>query len=99
VAHDPDRLTHAEAAELLGVHPGSVARWVVEGKLRPIRPYAKAGLLRADVERLSLARWREGDPSWQRRDRDGWWGYVHYSTGIGRQHRHWRPAVELRRGQ
>ena len=64
VAHDPDRLTHAEAAKLLGVHPGSVARWVVEGKLRPVRPYAKAGLLRADVERLSLARWREGDPSW-----------------------------------
>ena len=59
-----DRMTHAEAAELLGVHPGSVARWVVAGTLRPISPYAKAGLLRADVERLSLARWREGDPSW-----------------------------------
>ena len=64
VPHPVDRMTHAEAAELLGVHPGSVARWVVEGKLRPVSPYAKAGLLRADVEQLSLERWHEGAPWW-----------------------------------
>lgn len=35
-----------------------------EGRLSPVAKHAKAGLLRADVERWSLERWRPGDPTW-----------------------------------
>ncbi len=41
-----------------------VAELVGEGKLTPVAKWAKAGLLRADVERRSLERWTPGDPSW-----------------------------------
>lgn len=58
------RLTQAQAAELLGVHPITVAQMVSRGRLTPVKRWAKAGLLRADVERLSLERWRPGDPTW-----------------------------------
>ncbi len=58
-----ERLTYAQAAELLGVHPRTVARMIRRGELAdPLTPMA--GLLRFDVERLSLARWRRGDRTW-----------------------------------
>jgi predicted site-specific integrase-resolvase len=58
-----DRLTYAQAAVLLGVHPRTVARMIRRGELAdPLTPMA--GLLRSDVERLSLARWRPGDRTW-----------------------------------
>ncbi|MDQ3223608.1 MAG: helix-turn-helix domain-containing protein [Gemmatimonadota bacterium] len=50
------RLTHAQAAELLGVHPITVAQMVTQGRLTPVKRWAKAGLLHADVERQSLER-------------------------------------------
>jgi len=59
-----DGLTHAEAAELLGVHPGTVARIIRRGELTTPSKWAKAGLSRADVERLSLARWRPSSTTW-----------------------------------
>ncbi len=40
--------------------------------------------------------WIIGALTAQRRDPDGWWGFVRYSTGVGEQFRHWRPAGELR---
>jgi hypothetical protein len=41
-----------------------VAELFGEGRLTPVANWAKSGLLRADVERRSLERWRPGDPSW-----------------------------------
>ena len=49
----PYRLTHAQAARILGVHELSVTRMVRQGRLPQFAPYAKAGLLRSDVEALS----------------------------------------------
>ena len=49
---------------MLGVHPGTVARIIRRGELTTPSKWAKAGLSRADVERLSLARWRPGNPEW-----------------------------------
>ncbi len=58
-----DRLTYAQAAVLLGVHPRTVARMIRRGELAdPLTPMA--GLLRSDVERLSLTRWRPGNRTW-----------------------------------
>jgi hypothetical protein len=37
---------------------------VSQGRLPPVGYYAKRNLLRSDVEKLSAARWRIGDPSW-----------------------------------
>ncbi len=42
------RLTHAQAAGLLGVSTARVAELVGEGRLTPAGKYAKAGLLRAE---------------------------------------------------
>jgi len=50
------RLTHAQAAGLLGVSTARVAELVGEGRLTPVAKYAKAGLLRADVERRGGSR-------------------------------------------
>ena len=58
------RLTPAQAADLLGVSTARVAELVAEGRLTPVQKWAKAGLLRADVERRTLERWRPGDPTW-----------------------------------
>jgi len=58
------RITQAQAADLLGVSTARVAELVGQGRLTPVAKYAKAGLLRADVERQSLERWKPGDPSW-----------------------------------
>ena len=58
------RLTQAQAADLLGVSVARVAELVGEGRLTPVAKWAKAGLLRADVERRTLARWRPGDTTW-----------------------------------
>jgi len=58
------RLTQAQAADLLGVSTARVAELVAEGRLTPVAKWAKAGLLRADVERRTLERWRPGDPTW-----------------------------------
>jgi excisionase family DNA binding protein len=60
----PYRLTHAQAAVLLGVHEITVSKWVSRGWLPSVGRYAKANLLRSDVEQLSAARWRPGDRSW-----------------------------------
>jgi excisionase family DNA binding protein len=60
----PYRLTHAQAAVLLGVHEITVSKWVSQGRLPSLGRYAKANLLRSDVERLSAARWRPGNRSW-----------------------------------
>jgi len=62
--HPAYRLTQAQAADLLGVSTARVAELVGQGRLTPVAKYAKAGLLRADVERRSLERWRPGDPTW-----------------------------------
>ncbi len=43
--------------------------------------------------------WLGGYVTAQRRDPDGWWGLVRYYAGPGMQHRHWRPAGELRKTQ
>ena len=59
-----DRLTHAEAAALLGVHEGTVARMVRRGELKTPAKWAKAALSQAEVERLSLARWSPGSATW-----------------------------------
>ena len=37
---------------------------VGEARLTPVAKGAKAGLLRADVERRILVRWKPGDPTW-----------------------------------
>ncbi len=58
------RLTQAQAADLLGVSVARIAELVGEGRLTPVAKYAKAGLLRADVERRTLERWKPGDPTW-----------------------------------
>jgi Helix-turn-helix domain len=55
----PYRLTHAQAAVLLGVHEITVSKWVSQGRLPSVGRYAKANLLRFDVERLSAP---GGDP-------------------------------------
>jgi excisionase family DNA binding protein len=60
----PYRLTHAQAAVLLGVKEQTVSQWVSQGRLPSVGYYAKRNLLRSDVEKLSAARWRIGDPSW-----------------------------------
>ncbi len=57
------RLTQAQAADLLGVSTARVAELVGQGRLTPVAKWVKAGLLRADVERL-LERWKPGDPTW-----------------------------------
>jgi len=44
------RLTQAQAADLLGVSTARVAELVGQGRLTPVAKYAKAGLLRADVD-------------------------------------------------
>lgn len=59
-----DRLTHAQAAAILGVHRITVSTWVITGALPSLGRYAKANLRRSDVETLAAARWRPGDPSW-----------------------------------
>lgn len=59
----PYRLTHAQAAALLGVSMTTIGRLVASGEL-PHPPQVKAGILRADVERLSARRWHPGDPGW-----------------------------------
>ena len=58
------RLTQAQAADLLGVSTARIAELVGEGRLTPVAKWAKAGLLRADVERRTLERWKPGDPTW-----------------------------------
>jgi hypothetical protein len=60
----PYRLTHAQAALLLGVKEQTLSKWVSKGGLPSVGYYAKRNLLRSDVERASAARWRLGDPSW-----------------------------------
>jgi predicted site-specific integrase-resolvase len=56
------RLTHAQAAALLGVHPITVSTWVSQGKLPIVARHARANLLRSDVETLAASRWRHGEP-------------------------------------
>lgn len=58
------RLSYAEAARILGVTEGTVAKMVARGDLKRLTRRADSGLLRADVERLSLARWRAGAKTW-----------------------------------
>jgi hypothetical protein len=60
----PYRLTHGQAAVLLSVKEQTVSKWVSKGRLPSVGHYAKRNLLRSDVEKLSAARWRPGDPSW-----------------------------------
>ena len=67
---------------------------------------AKAGLLRADVERRTLARWRPGDPTWMTTTKVA---AVLGVTGprvsqlarrgfrVGQQYHPWRSGTELRR--
>ncbi len=59
-----ERLTYAQAAEMLGVHEITVLRMVRRGDLATKAKWAKTGLLRADVEQLSLQRWRPGKHTW-----------------------------------
>lgn len=49
---------------LLGVHPKTVVRMIRRGELAASPNWASVGLLRSDVERLSLTRWRPGDRAW-----------------------------------
>ena len=58
------RLTHAQAAVLLGVHPITVSTRESQGKLPIVARHARANLLRPDVETLAAARWRHGEPGW-----------------------------------
>lgn len=58
------QLTYAQAAEMLGVHEITVWRMVRRGDLTTKAKWAKTGLLRSDVERLSLERWRPGSRTW-----------------------------------
>jgi len=58
------QLTYAQAAEMLGVHEITVWRMVRRGDLSTKAKWAKTGLLRSDVERLSLERWRPGSRTW-----------------------------------
>jgi hypothetical protein len=58
------RLTHAQAAVLLGVHPITVSTWESQGKPPIVARHARANLLRPDVETLAAARWRHGEPGW-----------------------------------
>jgi len=65
------------------------------------RPDATGRCTVLDVERPVQVlhdggRWVDGWVTAQRRDPDGWWGLVRYSTGVGEQYLHWRPASELR---
>jgi len=59
-----ERLTYAQAAEMLGVHEITVLRMVRRGDLSTKAKWAKTGLFRADVEQLSLQRWRPGKHTW-----------------------------------
>lgn len=60
----PHRLTHRQAAVILGVREQTVSKWVSKGRLPSVGRWAKANVLRVDVERLAAARWRPGEPSW-----------------------------------
>jgi hypothetical protein len=54
-------LTAVEAAQILGVHPGSIPRMIRNGVL-PKRQHR--GLRRQEVERVALERWAPGHPYW-----------------------------------
>jgi hypothetical protein len=58
------RLTHAQAAALLGMHPITVSTWESQGKLPIVARHARANLLRPDVETWAASRWRHGEPGW-----------------------------------
>lgn len=57
-------LSGAEAAEILGVRELRVAQLVVDGVLSKAVKHQRRGLDRADVERLSLRRYKPGRPYW-----------------------------------
>jgi hypothetical protein len=58
------RLTHAQAAALLGMHPITVSTWESQGKPPIVARPARANLLRPDVETWAASRWRHGEPGW-----------------------------------
>ena len=45
----PFRLTHAQAAAILGIHELSVSRMVWKGRLRTVKRHAKAGCSRSET--------------------------------------------------
>ena len=47
-------LTVAQAADILGVHPGTVAKMVWQGRLPKARKHQRHGLALRDVEELAL---------------------------------------------
>ena len=58
-------LSVAQAAEVLGVHPGTVAKMVSQGRLTKACKHQRQGLDLRDVEELALERWRRpGHPYW-----------------------------------
>jgi hypothetical protein len=57
-------LSGAEAADILGVRELRVAQLVVDGVLPKAVKHQRQGLDRADVERLSLERYKPGRPYW-----------------------------------
>lgn len=57
-------LSGAEAAEILGISEMSVARLVMQGVLHKQVKHQRRGLDLAEVERVSLERYRRGHPYW-----------------------------------
>ncbi len=72
VSRPSDGVTQAQAAEVLGVHPTTVARLVRAGELTAYgSPHARRRLSRAEVEALALS--RHPSRGKHRRDGDGYW--------------------------
>ena len=58
-------LSVAQAAEVLGLHPGTVAKMVSQGRLTKACKHQRQGLNLRDVEELALEKWRcPGHPYW-----------------------------------
>jgi hypothetical protein len=57
-------LSGVEAGEILGVTALTVSQYVAHGVLQQAVRYQHNGLDRADVEQLSLERWKPGRPYW-----------------------------------
>jgi len=64
-----DLLTYREAAEIIGVSPARVRQFVMEGRLKPIKPQREVFLDKDDVEAFA----KEKRP----------WGVPRKSSAVG----------------